>query len=50
MRFQVDIGEELANELGPVADEEERTITQLVRWIVRRWLADRAKGGGNDAA
>jgi hypothetical protein len=45
MRFQVDIGEELREELEPHAATEERTITQLVRWIVRQWLADRPKGG-----
>jgi hypothetical protein len=41
VRFQIDIGTELADQLDPIAEADHRTVTNLVRLILWEWLAAR---------
>jgi hypothetical protein len=44
-RFPVRLPEELLERLAQIAQEEERSVNNLIAYIVRRWLEEREKRG-----
>ncbi|HTD78032.1 MAG TPA: Arc family DNA-binding protein [Chloroflexota bacterium] len=47
-RFPIRLPEELFDRLAEIAQEEGRSVNNLIQYILRRWLEQRGRGSDAD--